>query len=141
MGSAWVGPQRPPGTPIRSANYAAPDSAIWHRPPSQHWSYLGAPHSGDREGVEMADKKRPFLTAPGNPAKERRQIAPDEKVPLQLNARERELILKHTFADEEVTGRLRIVPRSGESPVYRFTLDDLDELAGSVAAEANHANR
>ncbi len=64
----------------------------------------------------MADKKRSFLTAPGKPAKERRQIAPDEKVPLKLNARERELILKHTFADEELTGRLRIVPKSGESP-------------------------
>ena len=24
-------------------------------------------------------------------------------------------------------------------PFYRFTLDDLDELAGYVAAEANHA--
>jgi len=35
---------------------------------------------------------------------------------------------------------LHIVPKPGESPVYRFTLDDLDELAGGyVAAEANHA--
>ena len=87
----------------------------------------------------MARKKRSFLTAPGKPAKDRRQIVPDEKVPLELNARERELILKHTFADEELTGRLRIAPRPGEPPLYRFTLDDLDELAGSVAAEANHA--
>jgi hypothetical protein len=70
---------------------------------------------------------------------QRRQIAPDEKVPLKLNARERALILKHTFADGELTDRLRIVPRFGESPVFRFTLDDLDELAGSVAAEVNHA--
>ena len=85
----------------------------------------------------MAGKKRTFLTALGKPAKERRQIAPDEKVPLELS--ERELILKHTFADEELTGRLRIVPRPGEPPVYRFTLEDLDELAGYVAAEANHA--
>ena len=44
-----------------------------------------------------------------------------------------------TFASDELTGRLRIVPRPGEPPVYRFTLDDLDELAGYVAAEANHA--
>ena len=29
--------------------------------------------------------------------------------------------------------------RPGEPPIYRFTLDDLDELAGYVAAEANHA--
>ena len=87
----------------------------------------------------MAGKKRTFLTALGNPAKERRQIAPDEKVPLELSDRGRELILKHTFADEALTGRLRIVPRPGEPPAYRFTLEDLDELAGYVAAEANHA--
>ena len=58
---------------------------------------------------------------------------------MELSERERELILKHTFTDDELTGRLRIVPRPGEPPVYRFTLDDLDELAGYVAAEANHA--
>jgi hypothetical protein len=73
-------------------------------------------------------------------AKDRKQITPDERVPLELSDRERELILKHTFAHDELTGCLRIVSRPGEPPVYRFTLDDLDELAGYVAAEANHAN-
>jgi hypothetical protein len=72
-------------------------------------------------------------------AKDRKQITPDEKVPLELSDRERDLILKHTFANDELTGRLRIVRRPGEPPVYGFTLDDLDELAGYVAAEANHA--
>ena len=71
--------------------------------------------------------------------KDRKQITPDEEVPLELSDRERDLILKHTFADDELTDRLRIVRRPGEPPVYRFTLDDLDELAGYVAAEANHA--
>lgn len=58
---------------------------------------------------------------------------------MELSGRERELILKHTFAEDELTGRLPIVPKSGERPVYRFTLDDLEELAGHVAAEAHHA--
>jgi len=31
------------------------------------------------------------------------------------------------------------VPAPGRPPSYRFTLDELDELAGYVAAEANHA--
>ena len=66
-------------------------------------------------------------------------VPPDQKVPLELSDRERELILKHTFSDDELTGRLRIVPRPGEPPVYRFTLDEWDEVAGYVAAEANHA--
>jgi hypothetical protein len=49
------------------------------------------------------------------------------------------LILQHTFADEDLTRRLRIVPRAGELAAYRFNLGELDDLAGYVAAEANHA--
>ena len=87
----------------------------------------------------MAGKKRSRLPTPWDTRRVRKQIRPGEKVPMELSIRERELILKHTFAEDELTGRLRIVPRSGERPVYRFTLDDLEELAGYVAAEAHHA--
>ena len=69
----------------------------------------------------------------------RKRIRPDEKLLLALNDGERELILQHTFADDDLTRRLRIVPRAGESAAYRFTLGELDDLAGYVAAEANHA--
>jgi len=31
------------------------------------------------------------------------------------------------------------VPKKGQRPIFRFTLDDLDELVGFLAAEANHA--
>ena len=79
-----------------------------------------------------------ILSKPAFPKPKRIRIQPDEKVPLELNERERELILEHTFADEQLTNRLRVVPRKGERPVFRFTLDDLDELGGFVAAEANH---
>ena len=34
---------------------------------------------------------------------------------------------------------MRIVPGAGESAAYRFTLGELDDLAGHVAVEANHA--
>jgi len=74
------------------------------------------------------------------PRRQPQRIRPDEKVPLELSERERTLILEHAFVDEELTNYLRIVPRPGEHPVFRFTLDDLDYLAGCVAAEANHAN-
>ncbi len=73
------------------------------------------------------------------PQPQRLRIRPNETVPLELNERERELILSHTFADESLTNRLRVVPRKSQWPVFRFTLDDLDELAGFLAAEANHA--
>ena len=80
-----------------------------------------------------------LLTGSGTPPKDRKRIRPDEKVPLELNDRERELILRHSLADEELTGRLRIAPRPNEPPVCHFTLEELDELVGYVAAEANHA--
>jgi hypothetical protein len=79
-----------------------------------------------------------LLSGSAVPHKERIRIKPDEKVTLELNERERELI-QNTFADDDLTGRLRVVPKPGERPVFRFTLDDLDELAGFVASEANHA--
>jgi hypothetical protein len=75
----------------------------------------------------------------GGPVKRRKQMAVGEKVPLELTERERDLIMKHTFAGSDLTDRLRVVPGPGRRSSYRFTLDDLDELAGYVAAEANHA--
>jgi Plasmid pRiA4b ORF-3-like protein len=97
-------------------------------------------NTGTDRSPHAAALVRVLLTRSGTgiPPKDRKRIRPDDKVPLELNDRERELILNHSLADEELTGRLRILPRPGEPPVYRFTLDDLDELAGCVAAEANH---
>jgi hypothetical protein len=63
----------------------------------------------------------------GKPVK---SITVGEKVPLELNQRERDLIIEHTFADNDLTDRLRIVPSPGRRSFYRFTLDELDELAG-----------
>jgi hypothetical protein len=80
-----------------------------------------------------------LLTKVETSPKGRKRIRPDEKVPVELNARERELILRHTFAEPELTDPLRVLPTPGEPPVYHLTLDELDELAGSVAAEGNHA--
>ena len=69
----------------------------------------------------------------------RKRVRPGEKVSLKLSTRERELILEHTFADDELTVPLRVAPASNKASVYCFTLDDLEELMGYVAAEANHA--
>jgi len=52
----------------------------------------------------------------------RKQIAIGEKVPLELTERERDLIIKHTFAGNNLTDRLRIVPSPGRRPLYRFYL-------------------
>ena len=79
-----------------------------------------------------------ILSRSVHPQKKRVRIKPDENVPLKLNERERELILEHTLADDELTNRLRVVPKKGQRPIFRFTLDDLDELGEFVAAKANH---
>ena len=69
----------------------------------------------------------------------RKHVRAGEKVLLKLSHRERELILEHTFADDELTASMRITPASNKASVYSFTLDDLEELSGYVGAEANHA--
>lgn len=65
-------------------------------------------------------------------------VRPGERVPLKLSNRQRELILKHTFADDELTAPLHVAPVSNKASGYSFTLDDLEELMGYVAAEARH---
>jgi len=77
----------------------------------------------------------------GIPPKDRTRIHRNEKVPLELNDRERKLIQWHTFADGTLTDRLRVVPKPGEPPVFHFTLDDLDETRGFVAAESQTTPR
>ena len=67
----------------------------------------------------------------------RKRIKPGEKIVLPLTAHQCDLIIDKTFTPSELTGRLRL-RIVGKKPVYRFTLDELDELMGYVAAEANH---
>ncbi len=69
----------------------------------------------------------------------RKRVAPGTTLPLELTDRERELVIEHSFAPDELTGPLRIVPPPGKPAVVRYTLQDLDELAGYVASESNHA--
>ncbi len=69
----------------------------------------------------------------------KKRLPPGERVVLKLNSRERELILEHTSRAGELTDRLHFARGpADESTAYGFTLDDLDELASYVAAEANH---
>ena len=97
------------------------------------------PNPAKGGGPDKASLLRALWAVSGIPPKDRTRIHRNEKVPLELNDRERKLIQWHTFADGTLTDRLRVVPKPGEPPVFHFTLDDLDELAGFVAAEANHA--
>ncbi len=68
-----------------------------------------------------------------------KRIEPGERIPVRLTDRDRELILNHTFIGSDLERRIRIAPVQGSAPVVGLTLDDLDDLIGHVAAEANHS--
>ena len=70
----------------------------------------------------------------------RKKIQPGEPVPISFSLEERDLILEHTFVGPEITDPLRIAPLKGSKVLAKFTLDDLDDLLGYIAAEANHTN-
>jgi hypothetical protein len=69
----------------------------------------------------------------------RKKIKRGQKVEVSFRPRERELVLGHTFTGSELTTRLRRAQLVDGKHVVRYTLDDLDELLGFVAAEANHS--
>ena len=64
-------------------------------------------------------------------------IKPGEKVPLNLTERERKLIVANTLAPPYLTELLRFGTHEGKFKSYRLTLDELEELHGYIAAEAN----
>ena len=69
----------------------------------------------------------------------RKKIQQGERVEIKLSPRERELILRHTLADPELTRPLTRSKVAKRLHRVRYTLDDLAELLGYVAAEANHS--
>ncbi len=68
-----------------------------------------------------------------------KKIKPEEPVEVLLTPQERELILEHTFAGGDLTKGLRLAQTKGRKVVAKYTLEDLDELLGHIAAEANHS--
>jgi hypothetical protein len=66
------------------------------------------------------------------------KIGEDESIDVPFTAHERALILDHTFADPELSDRLEKTGESHGKFVAQFTLYDIEELSGYVAAEAHH---
>ncbi len=69
----------------------------------------------------------------------RKIIKCGEPVDVSFTQEERTLILEYTLAGPDLTHRLRIASTRQKKLVVKFTLDDLDELLGYIAAEANHS--
>jgi hypothetical protein len=68
-----------------------------------------------------------------------RRIKPGARVPVTFTARERILVLDHTFAGGDIIEPLEARREVRGKSVVKYTLDDLDELLGYIAAEANHS--
>lgn len=65
-------------------------------------------------------------------------IKPTDKVPLELNPSERKVLLDNVFDPPNLLKRIKLSPITNGKLEFRFTLDELEELAGYIAAEANH---
>ncbi len=62
-----------------------------------------------------------------------------EVIRVRLTIDERDLIINHTFADDDLIDRLKDAKVIDDCITVTYTLAELDELAGFIAAEANHA--
>ncbi|MGB5834992.1 MAG: hypothetical protein WBG92_23820 [Thiohalocapsa sp.] len=69
----------------------------------------------------------------------RTNIEPDSPVEVLFTPHERDLVIEETFAGPNLSKRLKLASVAGEKPAVRYTLDDLDEPVGFLAAAANHA--
>src|SRR5947209_20451765 len=68
-----------------------------------------------------------------------KRVQPGERIPIRLTDHERKLILDHTFIGGDLERRIRVAADAGPAVVIALDLDDLEELLGHVAAEANHS--
>lgn len=65
----------------------------------------------------------------------KKKIFHGTKLPVKLTQRERDLILDETFCDP---GVLKIAVVAGKGITVEWSLDDIEDIQGFVAAEANH---
>ncbi len=68
----------------------------------------------------------------------RKKIDPGDKIEVTFTGRERELVLEHALAGPDVTDSLANAGQAGGRFLLHYTLEDLEELLGYIAAEANH---
>ena len=67
------------------------------------------------------------------------KVRRDEPIDIWLTLAERELILNHTLADDDLVARLRDAKQIEHGKiVVKYTPDELNELLEFIAAEANH---
>ncbi len=69
----------------------------------------------------------------------RKRIRPNDRLELLVRHSERQVLLDGALLPSDLEQRIRLGGARKDGTVARFTLDDLDELAGYVAADTNHS--
>ncbi len=67
-----------------------------------------------------------------------KKITLETKIDIRLNKREYELITEYTFVETEHIESIRAVPGKSHYTAS-YTIEDLEDVLGFIAAEANHA--
>ena len=62
------------------------------------------------------------------------------EIEIKFTTQERDLIIDHTFTGPDLTKRLQIAEIKGTRLIVKYSIYDLDELIGFIAAEANHTD-
>ena len=70
----------------------------------------------------------------------RKFIKPGTPLAIRLSVRERDIVLEKAFLDPEIDAALRQAAPTDSKLVINLNLDDIDDLLGCVAAEANHSD-
>ena len=62
------------------------------------------------------------------------------EIEIKFTTQERDLIIDHTFTGPNLTQRLQIAEIKGKYLIAKYSMYDLDELIGFIAAETNHTD-
>ncbi len=62
------------------------------------------------------------------------------EIEIKFTPQERDLIVDQTFADPGLTKRLKIAEIKGKHLIAKYSIHDLDDLLGFIAAEVNHTD-
>ena len=96
------------------------------------------PGNAPLAAVTPIGKSAALASKPKATPKRAKPAKPDPSKRLSLTCEQVTVIIEHTMIDDTMLAMLHRSKVTDEMAVVRGTLDDFDELAGYVAAEANH---
>ena len=102
----------------------------------RRFSLIGVATFGQDDPGHGGQQKRTLDQQTPATMRQRKIIEPNEPIDFALTRQERDVVLERTFLDTDLEKRLRLAVVSGSRLIVNLTLDDADELAGFVAAEA-----